>query len=201
MHRGQVGKPLPIRSSREVLSRIMTPNEFIDRLVTDALNFERRYSLPAAALIAQAALETGWGRRVNRDMETGRESYNLFNIKGKGPAGSVRIRTHEYVGGRRISVVDEFRAYHNFEQCFEDYCSLILKAPRYAKAREAARAGDPFRYAEELQAAGYATDPEYARKIAAIMRQRVIPKLARFAGQEARSTDTAAGFSQGGNET
>lgn len=142
----------------------MRPFEFIDALLPGAWQIQLEYGLPAAAMIAQAAQETGWGRFITTDMYSGRSSLNLFNIKGAGPAGGVRALTFEYDSqGHRYNTVAYFRAYNGYAESFRDYAELITSKTRYAPA--VATAADPREYVRQLQACGYATDPGYAEEI------------------------------------
>ena len=115
-------------------------------------------------LIAQAALETGWGRHV-MGAGPGQTSNNLFGVKAsRGWDGqSVTHRTVEVLGGKPVQVNADFRAYDNVQQAFDDYVDFITRNPRYQQALD--KAADPRAYIQELQRAGYATDPNYARKI------------------------------------
>lgn len=115
-------------------------------------------------LVAQAALETGWGRSVLRHPD-GSSAYNLFNIKASPgwSGGVVTLPALEYEAGVAVERQSAFRAYRSFAESFEDYVSLVRGSARYAKAL--ANAGDPKAYMRELQAAGYATDPAYADKV------------------------------------
>lgn len=144
------------------------PNDsFIADVIKSAAAIQKKHSLPAAAITAQACLETGYGKHVCQDINTGQYSYNLFNIKGVGTAGSVLINTTEYYDGKTpTKVQDKFRAYNSYEESFEDYVKLISK-PRYAPCRAAAN--DPDEYARQLQKCGYATDPNYPSKLIKIM--------------------------------
>ena len=125
---------------------------------------------PLRAILAQAALETGWLRKPVTDLETGRNSYNLFNIKGEGPAGSVYAYDEQYINGRPVKKIFRFRAYHNYEESFTDYARLITENPRYEQAMAVAE--DP-RPCHRLQQAGYAEDPRYAQKLIQIMRKYI----------------------------
>jgi flagellar protein FlgJ len=124
--------------------------------------------IPATFMLAQAALETGWGGKeiMGRD---GTRSHNLFGIKAgsswKGP--TVDIMTTEYVGGQPQKLVQKFRAYGSFEESFADYARLINDNPRYASAR--ASVDNAKAFAQGLQKAGYATDPAYASKLSAVI--------------------------------
>ena len=120
--------------------------------------------IPAHFMLGQAGHETGWGRSEIRQAD-GSPAYNLFGIKaGKGWTGKVAtVTTTEYEGGVARKVVAKFRAYDSYEDAFRDYARLINGNPRYAAAR--AKVGSAVAYAAELQKAGYATDPAYARKL------------------------------------
>src|SRR5690606_15128319 len=121
--------------------------------------------VPARALVAQAALETGWGRRLAGRKD--QSSMNLFGIKATGGWNGARVnsRTHEFVGGKRVDERADFRAYGSVAESFADYTRLIGR-DRYAAAR--GTGSDVHRFASALQKAGYATDPSYAAKITAI---------------------------------
>jgi flagellum-specific peptidoglycan hydrolase FlgJ len=141
---------------------------FINSVLPGALNIQIRTGLPAAVLIAQAILETGWGQYVTKDKNTGQFSFNLFNIKGAGPAGKVLARTFEYYNGVKTYIDDYFRAYNNYEESFADYAALITGSKTYSKA--VAVKSDPVAYAKALQACGYATDPGYAEQLIGLIR-------------------------------
>ncbi len=118
-------------------------------------------------LIAQAALETNWGRSLPQDA-TGRSSNNLFGMKAaRGWAGStVTAPTQEYQSGVATNTTAQFRAYDSSTQSFQDYVALLQNNPRYAAALNTGE--DARAFAAGLQQGGYATDPDYARKIGAI---------------------------------
>jgi flagellar protein FlgJ len=121
-------------------------------------------------LIAQAALETGWGKHVMIGID-GQSSHNLFSIKAD-PSWSgdiVKRRTLEYMQGRPVSINAGFRSYEGIGQAFDDYADFISQNPRYQRALQKGR--DPRAYVQELQRAGYATDPRYAQKILEIHQQ------------------------------
>jgi hypothetical protein len=112
-------------------------------------------------MIAQTCLETGYGQHVISS------SYNLFNIKGSGPAGSVSVKTKEFENGKYITITANFRKYHNYAESFADYAALITGNKRYAPAIKVK--SDPKKYVQELQKCGYATDPKYGTNIISIM--------------------------------
>lgn len=130
--------------------------EFIAKVKPAALKVQEAYGVPYGVCIAQAALETGWGRYV--------KGNNYFGIKGQGQ----KFATHEFVNGKKINIVDSFRAYESMEDSFEDYGHFLTTQPRYAPAF---KTKDPEQFVRELQRAGYATDPEYANKLISIMRR------------------------------
>ncbi|RAP37964.1 flagellar rod assembly protein/muramidase FlgJ [Legionella quinlivanii] len=118
-------------------------------------------------LMAQAALETGWGKHIIKD-ENGLSSNNLFNIKGVlgDKENSVEIRTTEYIADTPIRMNASFKRYATPGHSFSDYIDLIKGDSRYEAAL--ANTADPQRYINELHQAGYATDPSYASKILSI---------------------------------
>ncbi|MGB4338918.1 MAG: glucosaminidase domain-containing protein [Bacillota bacterium] len=153
----------------------MEPRDFVRLLKPHADMVHQRTGIPVEVMLAQAALETGWLTRTVKDRVTGRDSLNLFNIKGEGPAGSVTASVVEYVKGRKVWQDARFRAYNSYEESFEDYASLIAEAPRYAPAM--AVRDNPVAFAWQLQSSGYATDPNYAKKLVAVMQQNIRPYL------------------------
>jgi flagellar protein FlgJ len=142
-----------------------SPEAFVQSNWPQAQKTAAELGVPAKALVAQAALETGWGRRLAG--RAGVSSQNLFGIKAGGRWNGERVNsaTHEFVAGVRRSERADFRAYASATESFEDYARL-LGNPRYAAARNAGN--DTHRFASALQQAGYATDPNYAAKITAI---------------------------------
>lgn len=143
-----------------------SPEHFVARIWPHARRAAKELGVDPRALVAQAALETGWGRRGIRDRD-GNSANNLFGIKAAGWRGErVSTSTHEYVNGRRRSERADFRAYQSPAESFADYVRLLKSSPRYQHALNAG--DDVHRFATELQRAGYATDPSYARKIYAI---------------------------------
>ncbi len=142
-----------------------SPEAFVHSIWPQAQKAAAELGVPAKALVAQAALETGWGRRLAGRKDA--SSLNLFGIKATGgwKGDRVSARTHEFVGGQRVDERAEFRAYGSVAESFADYTRLIGKE-RYAAAR--GTGNDVQRFASALQKAGYATDPSYAAKITAI---------------------------------
>lgn len=141
-------------------------DDFVQHLSSTAEAVAKESGIPASFMLGQAGHETGWGRSEIRNKD-GSTSFNLFGIKaGKGWTGKVaEVTTTEYINGVPRKVVAKFRAYDSYEDSFRDYARLITDTPRYEKAQATARTGSAVAYAAELQKAGYATDPEYARKL------------------------------------
>lgn len=145
-----------------------SPEAFLRTLWPAAERAAAEIGLSPEALLAQAALETGWGRHV-MTRNGGGSSHNLFGIKAD-PAWDgeqVRRTTLEFRDGVALKTRDAFRAYDSYAQSLADYVGFIQNNPRYGRALEAV--DDARRYFRELQAAGYATDPEYAEKIERIL--------------------------------
>ncbi len=143
-----------------------TPEGFVASIWPHAQRAASELGVDPRALVAQAALETGWGKRhITRD--NGSSSHNLFGIKATGWSGErATTGTHEYVNGQRRNEVASFRAYGSMAESFGDYVRLLKNNPRY---QAALRAGDDVQgFARGLQQGGYATDPSYAAKITAI---------------------------------
>ena len=143
---------------------------FVERLAAPAQAASAATSIPARFIVGQAALESGWGKREIRGTD-GASSYNVFGIKAtKGWTGrTVSAVTTEYVNGEPRHVVAKFRAYDSYEHAMTDYANLLKNNPRYAGVLSASRSVEGF--AQGMQKAGYATDPNYAKKLISIMQQ------------------------------
>jgi len=142
------------------------PQSFIQQIWPHAKKAADELGINPKALVAQAALETGWGQSMIKG-ENGRNSLNFFGIKaGDDWVGNkVNTTTHEFEQGQRQIINDDFRAYDTIEQSFSDYVSFIKDNPRYNKALQAGADQNVEAYAKGLQNSGYATDPQYAVKI------------------------------------
>jgi flagellar protein FlgJ len=143
-----------------------SPEAFIANLMPHAEKAAQKIGLDPHILVAQAALETGWGRHVIADTD-GQSSHNLFGIKAdqRWQGDTASTTTHEFIDGRQITIKAPFRAYPSIEDSFDDYVQFVQDSPRY-QAALAADTGDD--YLQALQDAGYATDPQYAEKISRI---------------------------------
>jgi len=153
-------------------TRFSSPAEFIATMLPMAEKAAKRLGVEPRFLVAQAALETGWGKSLIKQKD-GSNSHNLFGIKSTGWKGeSATVTTTEYVNGKATKQVAGFRAYDSFEQSFNDYVRMLENNDRYKPAIQVASAsGNSERFAHELQRAGYATDPQYAQKINQIARK------------------------------
>lgn len=142
-------------------------DRFVQQFSAAANAAARQSGVPAQLILAQAALESGWGRH-EIPTTAGDNSHNLFGIKaGSGwQGGVVNTSTHEYQAGQRVAVRQPFRAYRSYSEAFADHAKLIADNPRYAAVRNA---NTPEQAARALQDCGYATDPRYADKLISIM--------------------------------
>ena len=140
---------------------------FASALWPDAERAARQLGVSPVTLVAQAALETDWGRSMPRTAR-GTSSNNLFGLKASGgwSGPSARSDTQEYVHGAATVTQARFRAYGSCGQCFQDYTALLSSDPRYAAAL--GTGSDAGAFASALQQSGYATDPDYARKLTAV---------------------------------
>jgi hypothetical protein len=119
--------------------------------------------VPASVTVAQAIVETGWGKH------TIGTAKNLFGIKGKGPAGSVRVPTREFLNGAWVTIEADFAKYDSFEQSVMEHARFFLKNRRYAAALKVKDDADSF--AREIHKAGYATGPDYAVQLIKLMKR------------------------------
>lgn len=168
-------QPLPTQVATETLPSetekddwsFENPTQFIEKLLPAARQAAQKLGLEPMALLAQAALETGWGQRTFKTAE-GNNSFNFFGIKAHNSwQGDVAVvDTLEYRQGVAQKEKAKFRAYESPEQSLGDYVDFIKSNPRYQQA--VAMADNPKAYFQQLQAAGYATDPNYAQKILSV---------------------------------
>ena len=142
--------------------------QFVQQHEAAARRVEETTGIKATFVLAQAAHESGWGRREIRNAD-GSDSHNLFGIKaGPGWDGAVtEITTTEVIAGQARKVTAKFRSYPHFEAAFADYSRMVSKSPRYANALAAGQ--DAQAFAQGLQRGGYATDPAYADKLTRVI--------------------------------
>jgi len=146
-----------------------SPAAFADELRPYAQRAAVTLGVSENLLIAQAALETGWGQKVMQRNDGG-SSFNLFGIKANASwqGDKASTATLEYRDGVAQRERADFRAYSSLQQSFDDFVSFISEQPRYS---EALNASDDKSFVEALQQSGYATDPAYAEKILAVKRR------------------------------
>jgi peptidoglycan hydrolase FlgJ len=169
--------------------RGQSPEAFVQTLWPLAQRTGEQLGVSPKALVAQAALETGWGKAVMRHPD-GRNSFNIFGIKASAGWSGDRVtqNTLEYEDGIAVRRRAEFRAYNSYAEAFADYTQLMQTHPRYEQAL--ARGTNPAVFGMELQRAGYATDPAYGRKIAGIARGATLNEALTELKLSARETIT-----------
>ncbi|WP_167496027.1 flagellar assembly peptidoglycan hydrolase FlgJ [Shewanella polaris] len=171
----QAGKGLPqskvnaVKDKGIAVSEFTSPEHFISVLYPHAEKAAQSLGTSAEVLIAQSALETGWGQKVVRRND-GTMSHNLFNIKAdkRWQGDKTSVNTLEFEKGIAVQQKADFRMYDNLEQSFNDFVSFISQGDRYQDARKVA--AEPTQFIRALQKAGYATDPQYANKVINVMK-------------------------------
>jgi flagellar protein FlgJ len=161
-------------------NRWQSPDKFIADILPQAQAAADTLGISARLLVAQSALETGWGKHTMKFAD-GRSSNNLFGIKAgpdwQGP--SLQKTSLEFRDGILQSQVSRFRAYDTPAQSFADYVEFVHSNPRYQQALT--QAGDDQAFIREIHNAGYATDPQYADKVLNILKGETLQRaLARF---------------------
>jgi peptidoglycan hydrolase FlgJ len=154
----------PPATSAPPTSMTQSAGEFVDQVLPSIRTAAQALGLNPLVLLAQAALETGWGKRMARTAD-GNPSWNLFGIKADDTWVGARAaaNTVEYAGGVATQRQAAFRAYGSIEESVNDFANLLKNSPRY---RHAAAAGpDAQAYVDGIGRSGYATDPEYAAKL------------------------------------
>lgn len=144
--------------------------DFCNKMQSHAKHAEQLTGIPSSFILAQAAMESGWGQR-EITMADGSSSHNLFGIKaGSDWKGKVaEITTTEYMDGVPRKVVARFKAYNSEAEAFRDYAQLLSNSPRYGNVIANGQTAQGF--AQGLQKAGYATDPAYANKLMKVIQR------------------------------
>ena len=173
---GPIPKNVSANTSLVPIERLNKPTQipqtgaaaFVHQHSEAAQKAQDSTGIPAAFMVSQAALETGWGRKEIRHSD-GAPSFNLFGIKaGANWKGAVaEVATTEYIDGKAQRVMAKFRAYGSYAESFADYAKLMSASPRYQNVMAQATTADGF--AKGLQRAGYATDPAYADKLSRVI--------------------------------
>jgi flagellum-specific peptidoglycan hydrolase FlgJ len=142
-----------------------TEQEFIAAISGPAQQSQRETGVPASVTMAQAIVESNWGKS-----QLASTANNYFGIKAKGragTAGTISLPTWEVFGGSDVTIVDAFRAYNSPTESFIDHGRFFHENRRYAQALRTS--SDPREFARQIHAAGYATDPQYANKLINMM--------------------------------
>lgn len=157
-------------------ARFNSPTEFVETLWPMAEKAASKIGAAPEAIMAQAALETGWGKHILQDKQG--SSFNLFNIKAdsRWDGDFTHKNVLEYRNGQPIQEQSRFRSYADYQQSFDDYVQFLQSNPRYQSALQ--QAGNPERFVEQLHKAGYATDPQYASKLKRIMQGETLAQNA-----------------------
>jgi len=142
------------------------PDAFLMRIAPRAIMVAQELGIDPRIVAAQAALETGWGKSV--------KGNNLFGIKSHGKADGLMVQTHEVLDGKRQKITDSFRQYESFDDSIEDYGLFLRENYRYQPMLEADTLEEQI---TALGKSGYATDPEYAKKIADIAKSKRLEVL------------------------
>ncbi|TDV68010.1 flagellar assembly peptidoglycan hydrolase FlgJ [Pseudomonas sp. LP_7_YM] len=176
-----IGPEYTAQADAYVRSRVQTPlapgksafasnDEFVATMLPLAKDAAARIGVDPTVLVAQAALETGWGKSIMRQSD-GSSSHNLFGIKAQGgwQGPEARAITSEFRDGQMVKETADFRSYDSYASSFHDLVSFLQNNSRYQATLKSA--DNPEQFVKELQKAGYATDPGYASKISHIAKQ------------------------------
>ena len=142
------------------------PDAFLKRIAPKAREVAAALDIDPRIVVAQAALETVWGKSV--------KGNNLFGIKSHGKGKGLMVTTHEVVDGDSVKLKDSFRAYDSYDESISDYGEFLQKNKRYQPMLEADTLDEQI---AALGKSGYATDPDYAKKIAAIAKSKRLEGL------------------------
>ena len=164
---GRAMAQIPLAPPKKAFS---SADEFVNAMLPMAKEAADRIGVDPRYLVAQAALETGWGKSVMRAQD-GSSSHNLFGIKASSnwKGDSARAITSEFRNGAMVKETAQFRSYDSYKDSFHDLVTLLQTNNRYQDVVKSA--DNPEQFVRELQKAGYATDPDYASKISQIARQ------------------------------
>ncbi|MWP49009.1 MULTISPECIES: flagellar assembly peptidoglycan hydrolase FlgJ [unclassified Gilliamella] len=141
--------------------------KFVTEWLEPAKQAAKHSGIPYEIIIAQAALETGWGQKQIKT-ENNQSSHNYFGIKAtrSWQGGSTQLTTQEFINNKMIKIKDQFRVYNSKQHALTDYINLLTNNPRY---RAVVNALDARTAAKALQEANYATDPNYSDKLIQII--------------------------------
>jgi len=172
----EAANPPVVKAEQPEAHHFKSPREFMNTLWANAKHAAAVIGVHPAVLMAQAALETDWGRKIIPHA-SGASSHNLFNIKSDANwhKESASAATLEQKEGLLVKEQANFRSYDSFKESFMDYANMIKSSTRYQKAVENAQ--EPAAYTQALQEAGYASDHKYASKIMGIMQSPLFKTL------------------------
>jgi peptidoglycan hydrolase FlgJ len=159
------GQAESVNNSTALLSHSFDePKDFVTALIEPAQKVQKTLGVPFEVVIAQAALETGWGQKMIKNQDGG-SSNNLFNIKADSRWAGDKITkdTLEFEQGAMIKKSEPFRTYQSLTDSVDDYINFLSTSERYQDALQ--NSGNVEHFLQGLQKAGYATDPQYADKI------------------------------------
>jgi peptidoglycan hydrolase FlgJ len=167
------GESAPAVPSLPTAAIAHTPAEFVNRVMPSIRHAAERLGVDPSGMLAQAALETGWGQRMPRNAD-GSPSHNLFGIKAGDEWSGARATadTMEVVNGVATPRRTSFRAYASVEESINDFTNLLKNSPRYRDVIAAGR--DVNAYVASMGRSGYATDPEYGNKLSQILRSETL---------------------------
>ncbi|WP_052074739.1 flagellar assembly peptidoglycan hydrolase FlgJ [Shewanella mangrovi] len=182
------GEKLPTQAANEDMR---SPESFVKTLYPYAKDAAEQLGTTPEVLLAQSALETGWGQKMTK-ADNGQSSNNLFNIKAgsRWSGNTTAANTLEYEQGQAVSKKEEFRVYDSIKASFDDYVNLISGSERYQAARE--NAANPGSFIKGLADAGYATDPQYAQKVMRVLHS-IKQDVSQWLGAEQSSNSSVSG--------
>lgn len=143
----------------------MTPTDFIAAISKAAQDSMRATRIPASFTIAEAALESGWGKS-----QLVAQAFNLFGVKADSSwhGDTLSMQTGEHINGKDVTVPAKWRKYPNWLACINDHALFLINNPRYKLAFS--HCDDAEAFTKAIAIAGYATDPAYADKIISVIR-------------------------------
>jgi flagellar protein FlgJ len=174
LKRQLTGKPAPsapgaLRAAPPTAALVKTPTEFVNKMLPAIRRAAAQLGINPMGMLAQAALESGWGQRMPRNAD-GSSSFNMFGIKAgdEWPGARAAADSMEVINGVATPRRTTFRAYGSIEESVNDFANLLKNSPRYRDA--IAAGGDVQGYIAGIGKSGYATDPEYANKLNQILK-------------------------------
>lgn len=161
----------PLTVEKANVASFENTNDFVKALWSSAKEAAQIIGVDPKLLLAQAALETNWGKNIIPH-EDGGSTHNLFNIKADKSWSSkfASFSTIEQRDNVLIKEKSKFRAYNSYLDSFIDYADFLKQNNRYTEALQ--NASDPKKFVQSLQNANYATDSLYSEKVMDIFSSR-----------------------------